>query len=83
MAGVDEGSAWRGTAFQADAGAGEGGLAKSLGPEQAAGLRVSEAWLEPLNVGSSGSKPEPGQGRLFGFEEERRPGGQIPGAVAG
>lgn len=49
-----------GTAVQAGAGAGEGGAVRALGPGREAGLRASEAWGEPLNVGVGGLRPEPG-----------------------
>lgn len=73
--------AWGGTAVQAGAGAGEGGVARALGPGQEAGLRASEAWGEPLNVGAGGSRPEPGQGCLFGSGEGTGAGGRTPGAA--
>lgn len=63
---VDVGEGWAsvvaggGTAVQAGGGAGEEGAARALGPGREAGLRVSEAWEEPLNVGASGLGPGPG-----------------------
>lgn len=49
-----------GTADQAGAGVGEGGVALALGPGQEAGLQASEAWGEPLSVGAGVWRPEPG-----------------------
>lgn len=57
---VDVGEGWvsvmagGGTAVQAGGGAGEEGAARALGPGREAGLRVSEAWEEPLNAWAGG-----------------------------
>lgn len=69
-----------GIALQAGAGAGEGGLVRALGPGQEAGLRVTEAWEEPLSVGAGGLKAE--WARLAGFEEGTGSGGWMAGAGA-
>lgn len=53
---------------------------RALGPGQEAGLRVTEAWEEPLNVGAGGSKLE--RDRLVGSEEGTGPGGWVAGRVA-
>lgn len=63
MVGVGEGwalvVAGGGTTVQAAGGAGEEGAARALGPGREAGLRATEAWEEPLNVGAGGSRPGP------------------------
>lgn len=86
MAGVGEGwalvGAGDGTTDQAGAGAGEGGVARALGPEREAGLRASEAWVEPPSVGAGVMRPGPGWGRLSVSDKGRGVGGWMALAVA-
>ena len=86
---VDVGEGWASvmaggeTAVQADAGAGEGGAARALGPGREAGLRASEAWEEPLNVGAGGLRPGPWLGCSPGSSWGTGAGGWTAGAESG
>lgn len=63
---VDVGEGWvsvvvgGGRAVQPGGVAWEEGAVRALGPGQEAGLQVSEAWEEPLNVGAGGLRQRPG-----------------------
>lgn len=87
MAGVGVGEDWAsaeaggGTADRA--GAGEGGVARALGPGQEAGLQASEAFGEPRSWWAGAWRLEPGRGRLSGSDEETRAEGRPAGVRGG
>jgi len=74
-----------GTATRSAAVAGDGEVARALGPGREAGLRASEAWGEPLSGGAGWwrPEPEPGSVRLSGAVSGTGAGGQKAGARGG
>lgn len=81
--GLESAVAGDGTAAQAGAGTGEGEGARALGPEREAGLRVSEAWEEPLGAQAGASRPEPGRSRSCGSNEGTGAEGRVAGVGRG